>query len=224
MYILKIILSSLLSIAVLFIIAKLIGHKQVAQLDFFDYLCGITVGSIAAELATELEKPTEPLIAMAVYGAVSVTLAFITHKFPRTRKYINGSPTILYNDGKLYRKNMKKSKIDLTEFLLLCREQGYFDLSDIKTAIFEQNGQLSIFPASAKRPITPTDLKIPVEPEHMCTELIMDGRILEGNLKRMGLSHKWLERELSMQGYKSAKQIFLGVCDSSMQVTLYAAE
>lgn len=224
MYILKIIFSSLLSIAVLFIIAKLIGHKQVAQLDFFDYLCGITVGSIAAELATELEKPTEPLIAMAVYGAVSVTLAFITHKFPRTRKYINGSPTILYNDGKLYRKNMKKSKIDLTEFLLLCREQGYFDLSDIKTAIFEQNGQLSIFPASAKRPITPTDLKIPVEPEHMCTELIMDGRILEGNLKRMGLSHKWLERELSMQGYKSAKQIFLGVCDSSMQVTLYATE
>lgn len=224
MYIFKVILSSLLSIIVLFIIAKLIGHKQVAQLDFFDYLCGITVGSIAAELATELEKPLKPLIAMTVYGAVSVALAFVTHKFPRTRKYINGSPTILYNDGKLYRKNMIKSKIDLTEFLLLCREQGYFDLSDIKTAIFEQNGQLSVFPASAKRPITPTDLKIPVTPEHMCTELIMDGRILEGNLKRMGLDRKWLERELALQGYKSAKQIFLGVYNSQEQVTFYAVE
>ena len=130
--------------AALFIITKIMGHKQVAQLDFFDYVSGITIGSIGAELATELEKPLRPLIALAVYGGASLLLNLLTHKLPRTRKYINGTPTILFNGGKLYRGNLKKAKLDLSEFMLMCREQGYFDLEEIQTAIFEHNGKLFV--------------------------------------------------------------------------------
>ena len=126
MDIIKVILTSLLSVAALFIITKIMGHKQVAQLDFFDYVSGITIGSIGAELATNLEEPWKPLIALGIYGGVSVILSLLTHKFPKTRKYINGTPTILMNEGKIYRKNLKKAKLDLSEFMLLCREQGYF--------------------------------------------------------------------------------------------------
>ncbi|MDY3784821.1 MAG: DUF421 domain-containing protein, partial [Eubacteriales bacterium] len=140
MDIIKVILTSLLSVAALFIITKIMGHKQVAQLDFFDYVSGITIGSIGAELATNLEEPWKPLIALGIYGGVSVILSLLTHKFPKTRKYINGTPTILMNEGKIYRKNLKKAKLDLSEFMLLCREQGYFDLDEIQTAIFEHNG------------------------------------------------------------------------------------
>ena len=113
MEITKVFLTSLLSVAALLIITKIMGHKQVAQLDFFDYISGITIGSIGAELATELEKPYKPLIALAVYGGASLILNLLTHKIPGTRKYINGSPTILFNSGKLYRSNLKKAKIDL---------------------------------------------------------------------------------------------------------------
>lgn len=146
MDIIKVILTALLSVAALFIIAKVMGHKQVAQLDFFDYISGITIGSIAAELATDLEEPWKPLIALCIYGTSSVTLSLLTHKFPKTRKYINGTPTIMMHEGKLYRKNLKKAKLDLSEFMLLCREQGYFDLDEIQTAIFEHNGKLSVLP------------------------------------------------------------------------------
>ena len=131
MEIIRVILTALLSVAALFIITKIMGHKQVAQLDFFDYVCGITIGSIGAELATELEEPYKPLVALGVYGLVSLTLNLLAHKIPRTRKYINGTPSILMNEGKIYRKNLKKAKIDLSEFMLLCREQGYFDLEEI---------------------------------------------------------------------------------------------
>ena len=109
MEIIKVFLTSFLSVAALFIIAKVMGHKQISQLDFFDYITGITIGSIAAELATELEEPYKPLIAMTVYGVTALLLSFLTSKFPRTRKYINGTPTILMNNGKLYRENMKKA-------------------------------------------------------------------------------------------------------------------
>ena len=109
MEIAKTVLTSLLSAVSIFIIAKFIGHKQMAQLDFFDYITGITVGSIAAELATELEKPLKPLVAMLIYGVVTVLLSFVTRKLPEMRKFINGTPTIIMDNGKLYRKNLKKA-------------------------------------------------------------------------------------------------------------------
>ena len=140
----NVVLTSILSAFALFIIAKLIGHKQISQLDFFDYIAGITIGSIAAELATELEKPLQPLIAMIVYGVVTIALSVCARDFPKTRKYINGTPTILMDNGKLYRENLKKAKLDLSEFMVMCRELGYFDLTAIQTAIFEYNGKLTI--------------------------------------------------------------------------------
>ena len=224
MEILKVVLVSLLSAVVLFIIAKLIGHKQISQLDLFDYITGITIGSIGAELATELEKPIKPFIAMIVYGAITVTLSVITSKFPKTRKIINGSPTIIMNNGKIYRKNMKKAKIDLSEFLMLCRQEGYFNLSDIQTAIFEYNGRLTVLPVSTKRPVNSEDMNLSPEPEHISTEVIMDGRILDENLKRLGLDIKWLEKQIKAQGFKNAKEIFLGICDQNNRLNLYRNE
>ena len=211
MDIIKVILTSLLSVAALFIITKIMGHKQVAQLDFFDYVSGITIGSIGAELATELEEPHQPLIALAVYGLASIVLNFLTQKISKTRKYINGTPTFLMNNGKLYRKNLKQAKLDLSEFMLLCREQGYFDLDEIQTAIFEHNGKLSILPKAANRPVTPEDLKIMTKPDFIGVEVIMDGHIMGENLSRMGRDENWLIKQLKAQGYKEAKEIFLGV-------------
>lgn len=222
MDILKVILTALLSVVTLFIIAKLMGHKQVAQLDFFDYISGITIGSIGAELATELEAPYKPLIALAIYGAVSIGLSLLTHHVPRTRKYINGTPTILMNDGKLYRENLKKAKLDLSEFMLLCREQGYFDLREIHTAVFEHNGKLSILPKAANRPATPEDLQIAVEKTPIGIEVIMDGRVMGENLTRMGRDEQWLNKQLKAQKYKHANEIFLGVYHAeNEELTLY---
>jgi uncharacterized membrane protein YcaP (DUF421 family) len=211
MDIIKIILTALLSVVALFIITKIMGHKQVAQLDFFDYISGITIGSIAAELATDLEEPWKPLVALGIYGGVSVTLSLITHKFTKTRKYINGTPTILMDDGKIYRKNLKQAKLDLSEFMLLCREQGYFDLDEIQTAIFEHNGKLSILPKAANRPATPEDLKITAKATRIGVEVIMDGRVMGENLSRIGRDVNWLTKQLKTQGHKDAKEIFLGI-------------
>ena len=225
MDIIKVILTALLSVVALFIITKIMGHKQVAQLDFFDYVSGITIGSIGAELATELEEPYKPLIALCVWGGASLLLNLIAHKLPKTRKYINGTPTILMNEGKLYRKNLKKAKLDLSEFMMLCREQGYFDLDEIQTAIFEHNGKVSILPKAANRPATPEDLKITAKATHIGVEVIMDGHVMGENLTRMGRNTNWLEKQLKAQGYKSVKEVFLGIYrPEEDKLTLYKNE
>ncbi len=225
MDIFKVVLTALLSVSVLFIIAKIMGHKQVAQLDFFDYVSGITIGSIGAELATELESPEKPLIALCIWGGASLILSLLAHKIARTRKFINGTPTILFSMGKLYRKNLKKAKLDLSEFMLLCREQGYFDLEEIQLAVFEHNGRLSILPKAANRPATPTDLGITAKATHIGVEVIMDGRIMGGNLARAGRSENWLLDELRLRGYDGAKGIFLGIYrPEENELTLYPKE
>ncbi len=221
MDILKVTLTSIFSAATLFLIAKILGHKQMSQLDFFDYITGITIGSVAAELATELEEPLKPFIAMVVYGAITAGLSFLTSKFPKTRKFVNGSPTIIMNDGKIYRNNMTKAKIDLSDFMVMCRQEGFFNVNDIKTAVFEYNGRLTILPKAEKRPVCSCDLNISPPAESINTEVIMDGRILEENLKRMGLDSMWLKKEINAQGYKSEKEIFLGICDNEHQLTLF---
>ena len=217
-------ITSLGSFAALFVVAKFIGHKQIAQLDFFDYITGITIGSIAAEMATELESPWKPLTAMVIYGGITVLLNAISGRFQRTRKYLNGTPTILMDNGKLYYENLKKAKLDLSEFMVMCRQQGYFDLTSIQTAVYEYTGRLTILPVSSRRPATPEDMKLAPAQELLFTELIMDGQILEGNLKRMGLDSTWLEKQLDQHRIHSAKDVFLALCDRNLKFVVYQKE
>lgn len=216
-------LTSIFSIIALFVIAKFIGHRQISQLGAFDYINGITIGSIAAEMATELEEPWLPLTAIVVYGATAWLLSILQSKNARVRKYVDGTPSILFDEGKLFRENLKKAKLDLTEFMCMCRMEGYFDLREIQTAVYEYNGRLTILPKSQSRPMCPDDIGLSPKPAGISTEIIMDGRIMGENIKRMGANEVWLEHELEKQGYKSAKEIFLAVCDKEKNLTVYPA-
>lgn len=171
----KILLSSVLSYAALFLSAKVIGRKQISQLDSFDYVSDITIGSIAAELATDLENMWKPMLAMAIYMLFTWGMSIVSLRSNRARKYLNGTPSILMKDGKLYRENMKKAKLELSDFLVMCRELVCFNLGDIHTAVFEYNGKLTVLPKSSRRPATPEDLHLPPAQETFFTEIIMDG-------------------------------------------------
>ncbi len=217
-------LTSIFSYISLFLLTKIMGHKQISQLDFFDYITGITIGSIAAEFATDLETPWKPLVSMIIYAFATVMLSVITRKFPRTRKYLNGTSRILMNNGKIIKENLKESKLDLNEFLAMCREQGYFDLSSIQTALFEYNGKLSILPVSSRRPIIPEDIQLKPEQEILFAEVIMDGQIIEKNLQSIGFDLSWLSKQLSQHCIGSAKDVFLAVCDKNQNISFYKYE
>ena len=220
----KILLASVLSYGALFICAKVVGRKQISQLDFMDYITGITIGSIAAELATDLENMWKPLVAMAVYTLATWAMARLSMALSQSRKYLNGSPVIVLDNGKLYRENMRQAKLELSDFMVMCRQQGFFNLADIQTAVYEYNGRLTILPVSARRPLTPEDMKLQVSQEHFLSEVIMDGRVLGENLHRMGLDEKWLARQLRSQGIGGPEQVFLALCDREKNLSCYPME
>ena len=127
MHIFKIIYLSFGSLVILFILTKLMGNREMSQLTMFDYIVGITIGSIAAEMATSLENDfMEPVVAMIVYGLITISISYITSKSLKLRRFFNGKAKILLDNGKLYRKNFKSSKIDLNDFLMECRINRIF--------------------------------------------------------------------------------------------------
>ena len=222
MELLHVFLTSVGSVVFLFILTKLLGNKQMSQLSMFDYINGITIGSIAAEMATSLEDDfLKPMIGMAVYTVAALLISMTASHSVKLRKFFIGRPLVLYDDGKLYRDCLKKAKLDLNEFLTECRNNGYFNLSEIQTAIMETNGKISILPTAASRPVTPSDMNLTPAQEKLPVNLIIDGVVLYENLQAIGKDEKWLEKQLRVQGYHDPKEIFLAVCDDQDNVSLY---
>ena len=215
-------MNSVVSLAALFVLTKLMGNKQVSQLSMFDYIIGISIGSIAAEFATELDNPEYCLLAMVIYAVIAYLVSVVTSKSMNAQKMITGRPLILLDNGKLYKKNFRKARIDINEFLTHCRNQGYFDLADIQTAVFEYNGAVSVLPAENARPLTPADMQLSPQQQKLIVNVILDGHVSEANLKITGNNKVWLEKQLHSQGYHSEKEIFLGTVNTvDNTLTLY---
>lgn len=222
MDILKILSLSFGSLILLFILTKIMGNREMSQLTMFDYIVSITIGSIAAEMATSLESDfMEPVVAMVVYGLVTAFISYITCKSLNLRRFFTGRSRILLDNGKLYRKNFKSAKIDLNDFLMECRINGYFNLSDIQTAILEPNGKISFLPKTLKRPATPEDLNLSPSQENVVINVILDGVLLKENLSKTGNNINWLENNLKEQGINDMKKVFLATCDNQNNLSVY---
>lgn len=220
MDIIRVILTSFLSLAVLFFLTKLMGYRQMSQLSMFDYINGITIGSIAAEMATT-DETLIPLTAMIIYTLTIICFSFISNKSIAFRRFVEGSPLILFNEGKIYKENLKKAKIDISEFLVQCRTNGYFDLADIQTAILECNGKISFLVCNTKRPINPEDMNITPKYDKLVSNVIMDGNVMLENLKHTGNNEKWLHDELHAKGCTSLSEIALATCDCYNSLSVY---
>lgn len=213
---------SLGSILVMFLLTKLMGYRQMSQLSMFDYINGITIGSIAAEMAVSPKDDfMKPLVAMIVYGMAAVVLSLLTSKSMAARRLIIGTPVVLLNNGEIYEKNLKKAKIDVNEFLEQCRVGGYFDISKLQTVVLEGNGKLSFLPKAEERPLCPNDMGMKPQQEMMVANVIIDGKIMEENLKHTGKDRNWLKAQLKGQGCSDEKEVLLGTCDMEGTFTAF---
>ena len=222
MTILKIICLSIGSITLLFVLTKIMGQREMSQLSIFDYFITITIGSIAAELSTSLEDNfVQPVIAMIVYALITLIVSILNTKFVKLRPFLSGKTLILYDDGTLFKENFKKAKIDLNEFLVQCRTNGFFNLSDIKTALLEGNEKISFLPYSDKRPANPSDFDIKPKEEEILTNLILDEKIMQENLQELGFNEAWLLKKLKKQGITKTNNIFLATYCSDGNLSVY---
>ncbi|MDO4567838.1 MAG: DUF421 domain-containing protein [Clostridia bacterium] len=215
-------LTSLASIAVLFLLAKIVGNRQIAQLSLFDYICGITIGSIAAEMAlAKGDDILESMVALVTYGLITVVIALLTVKSVRLRRLFAGQSAVLFDNGEFHMRNFHMSKIDLHEFLALLRNQGYFDLADVQTVLFEFNGSLSVLPKSTSKPLTPEDMQLYPAQDKLVYNFVIDGKIMESAVEAAGKTVEWVESSLSKLGHENASDVMLATCDANGLLRAY---
>lgn len=222
MQILDIVLRSVISVAVLFLLTRMMGRKQISQLTVFDYAIGISIGSIAGEMAFSHELPyLEAVLAMVIYGLISVLIAFCTMKSIKLRRFFTGIPVVIIQNGKIVERNLRRLRYDLNDLLLQARAQGYFDLSDIAFAVMESNGQITFLPKAAKRPTVAGDFPIPLTEPTLTANLIVDGHIMRHHLQAVGRDEVWLRQRLQEQHAPPVKEILLATYGGEDMLTVY---
>lgn len=210
------------SLITLFLITKLLGKKQVSQLSLFDYVIGISIGNFAAEMTINLESnEINGIWAVVLFGLFAYLVSFLTMKSIILRRFFMGTPTVIIQDGKILEKNLRKVKFDINDLLEEIREAGYFNLSEVEYAVMEANGSISILPYAQYRPLTPKDMNIKVENVGMCSNVIIDGKIMLNNLKNVNKDKKWLMHELKTNGYNDISKILLATIDIKSKIAVY---
>ena len=182
--IINVILRTILVLIVLFILTKIMGKKQVSQMNIYDYLIGITIGSIAADISLDLEHNIiAGICSLSIYALSSLLVTYITLKNLFFRKMFCGSPTILIDKGNINIDNLKKEGIDINSLEEEARLNGYFDLSKVDYAILETNGQISFLSNVKDSYVTNESMNIKAKENNLTINLIQDGEVLENNLK-----------------------------------------
>ena len=216
-----IIIKGFMSLLFLFLIIKMLGKKQVSQLNVFDYVIGISLGNLAAEMTINSDiSIINGFLAMAIYGSCSLFVSFITNKSILARRLISGVPIVLIEDGKISKKQLKKVKIDINDLLQDAREDGIFDISKVEYAIMEVSGKVTFLLKSEHEPLTSGDMNIKVNNERLTANLVMDGNIMENNLKAIGKDTKWLMNKIK-ENNKNLEDIFLLIYNNEGKIIIY---
>lgn len=213
---------TILVLVILFFITKMMGKKQISELNFFDYVVGITIGSIAADISLDIEKDMiAGIAALFIYGFISYIISFVSIKSILAIRFFIGVPTVLVEKGKIIESGLKKSKIDVNDLLMEARENGYFNLDEIDYALMEVNGNISFLPKEKEKPVTKKDMKIKCSNEGLTVNGIIDGMYMVNNMTAINKDKEWLDHELKVNGYDNYDNILLATIDNNYKVTIY---
>jgi uncharacterized membrane protein YcaP (DUF421 family) len=189
---------TLLAVLILFFLTKLLGKRQVSQLSLFEYITGITIGSIAAYVSLDAETEWGlGLVSLTVWVACSYSIEYLQIKSKRMRDFIDSKGSVLIEHGRVLEKNLKKERLTTDELMEQLRKKSAFNLADVEFAIMEPSGDINVLLKRENQPLTPKDLGLPVQPEKEPQTVIMDGQILEEALQKSGRNRNWLDKKLA---------------------------
>ncbi|WP_188454587.1 DUF421 domain-containing protein [Virgibacillus oceani] len=217
---LNILLRSIGSLIVLFFLTKWLGKKQLSEMNVFEYITGIVIGSIVAFVATDLDGSVfHGLIAAGVWFVIPFAVEQVSLKNKTFRNITQGKSTILIQDGKIMEDNLKKERYSTDDLLEKLRDKNVFRTADVEFAILEPSGTLNVLPKKENQPLTPKIIGMTPAPEKEPQAVIMDGKVMLEPLANLSLNTNWLETELDKMDV-SIENVFLGQADSDGQLTV----
>ncbi|WP_070000757.1 DUF421 domain-containing protein [Cellulosilyticum sp. I15G10I2] len=195
----------------LFTLTKFVRRAEINAITPFDFLSAIVLGELLGNAIYDDEITIGYILyALCLWGILTYTVEWITQKFRRTRKLLEGDPAIIIRDGQIDYEVIKKQKLDINELLSILRQKDTFSIREIEFAILEQSGAISVLKKSQyDRPIS-QDLNLPYKPVFLSIAIILDGEVLMHNLKAIGFDEKWLLKQVRLSGVEKIEDVFYG--------------
>ena len=210
---------------VVIIAMRLLGKRQVGDMQPSELVMTLLISEMAA---IPMQDPEQPLInaivPIALLVVINLALSFGFLKSRFLWRVFEGKESIVIENGKVVERVMRRSRITLNELFEMLRLQGFTDISQLRYAIFESNGLLSVIPYEAHKPVTPAAASAPAQEPGMPQILISDGKIMKKKLQKLGLNEQWLINELAARGIRSVKDAFIFTRDECGNVYYVAKE
>ena len=217
---LNIALRTIGALVYLLILTKIIGKRQIKQLTYIEYIVGITIGSIAAFMATEMDGPAyHSLIAMGIFALFPVVMEWLSLKSKKLRDFFEGKSTVLIKEGKILEDNLKKERLTAEDLMEQLRIKNVYKIADVEFALMETSGEISVLLKSQNQPITPKLMEWSVAPVEEGQVIIMDGVIMDEPLATAGLNRRWVRAELQKAGV-ALENVFLAQVDKGGELYL----
>ena len=207
---------AIITYALALILTILMGRKLISQMTFFDFVVGVSMGSMAANLSIGSKNTiTSSLTSLITFALLTILIGYIHIKNFKVRKIINSEPVVLISYGNIVEHNMKRVRITIEQLTMLLREKNFFSLADVEFAILESNGKLSVLPKADKAPLTPSHMNIPTVSKGLMRDIVIDGNLMKENLSFAGIDIQWLNSQLNMNGIKNISDIFYAGIDNA---------
>ena len=221
---LTILIRTVLIYVFLLIIMRLMGKRQIGELELSDLMTTFLLSEIASLPITDTNIPIAfAIIPMIILLAFEVCSSWLSSVFPCLKSFLSTSPATLIIDGKINQKEMRDARLSIDELLSELRQSGVSDISEVKYAILEQNGKLTIIPKADYKPLTPNDMNISVSDNGMEHIVISDGFINKYALKVLNIDKKEINDILTSRRLQR-KQVYLMLIDDAKNVKIFKKE
>lgn len=210
----------LCSYFVLLLMTRFMGKKQLSQLTYFNYVTGITIGSITANLAINSNlKILNGIYSLILWAILTIILELLSLKSRTFRKIVDGQPTILIKHGNIIKNTLARTRTNIDELTMLLRKSKVYDIKEVDYAILETNGQLSVLKKAEYKNYTVKDSQQAYyENKNLSAQIISDGKVIDHNLKELNLDVNWLNSQIQKQGYQKPDEIFYAEIGSDGQL------
>ena len=182
---------------IVLVVMRLMGKREIGQLQPFELAISIMIADLASIPMTEIGIPIfngiVPILGLLVMHLI---LSFINLKSLKAREIICGKPSILIYRGKINEKELKKERFTINELEERLRGNNVVNLGDVEYAILETSGQVTVIQKPEKRNTIPEDFNIVPEYEGIPYDLVVDGKVMNKNLKAIGKNYNWLKKQV----------------------------
>jgi len=210
----EVLIRASVAFVVLLLWSRILGKKLISQMTFFDFVAGISLGSITGSLIlSNTISLTTGLLGLSCFALLALLVDLATVKWITGRKLFNGEPILIIQNGKILEQGLRKTRLTMDQLLMNLRKKDIFYVDEVDLAFLETDGTISVLKKTELLPVTRQDLQLAAGSRGQSQSVIIDGQVMDNSLAGAGKDLEWLKQVLKQRGISRMEDVVLAQVD-----------